>query len=70
MIAPLLSVHDPAVLPAVRELISENPETACWEATTTAKLLYATRLLPHQPEDSEVEAALEALRLDSGEISA
>lgn len=67
--APLLIVHDPDVLPAVRELISSSPETSYCRAETIAGLLYAKRFLSYRPATFEVEAALEALRLE-GEVAA
>lgn len=68
MIAPPQRIiHDPNVLPAVRELISNSPEAACCGAETVAELLYTGRFLPYRPAIFAVEAALEALRVE-GEI--
>ena len=69
MIAPLLIVHEPDVLPAVRELLSNSPEAAHSEEESIAKLLYARRFLPYRPTVFAVEAALEAL-VDNGRVLA
>lgn len=70
MIAPLLIVHDPDVLPAVRELFSSSLEAADCGAEAIARLLYAKRFLSYRPATVQVEAVLEVLRLDSGEVAA
>ncbi len=64
MMAPFLIVHDRDVLPAVRELISNNPEAAHYGAETVAGLLHAKRFLPGPPAIFAVEAALEALAVE------
>ena len=58
------------VLPALRELLSQHPEADTSGLETLSRLLYVLRFLPYQPEIHEVEAALEALRLASGEVAA
>jgi hypothetical protein len=69
-IAPLQRiVHDQDVLPAVRELIPNYPEATDCGAETIANLLYYRRFLPYRPTLFAVEVALEALRLDSGEVA-
>ena len=70
MIAPLLIVHDPDVLPAVRDVIPSSSETAYCGVETVAGLLYARRFLPYRPAIFAVEATVEARRLDSGEAAA
>jgi hypothetical protein len=52
------------VLPALRELFSQHPETAKGYPETLSRLLYVLRFLPYQPEIHEVEVALEALALE------
>jgi hypothetical protein len=57
------------VLPALRELLSQHPAVTHKSPDTSARLLWFMRYLPHRPETFEVEAALEALRVE-GEIAA
>jgi hypothetical protein len=68
MIAPLLSIYE-EVLPTVRGLISNGPESAYCAAETIAELLCVGRFLSYRPTIFAVEAVLEALQLDS-EIAA
>lgn len=56
------------VLLALRELLSKYPPAADYSAEKLRELLWELRYLPQHPADhSEVEAALEALRVD-GEV--
>jgi hypothetical protein len=57
------------VLPALRELLSQHPAVTHKSPETLARLLRRLAYLPYQPETFEVEAALEALRVD-GEVAA
>jgi hypothetical protein len=57
------------VLPALRDLLSQHPATMRSAADTLARLLWILRYLPYRPETFEVEAALEALRIE-GEVAA
>lgn len=56
------------LLPTVRELLSHHPEAAAcgMEELANWLQLFAGR----RPQPVEVEAALEALLLDSGEVAA
>ncbi len=60
---------DPNVLAALRDLFSKHPETTCCGAESLAELLRLGRFLPYRPPVFEVEAALEALRIE-GEVVA
>ncbi len=71
MIRPLQPLYrakhaDPNVLSALRELFSRHPEAIAFEAETLTKLLYELRIA-RRPVVFEVEAALEALRVE-GEV--
>jgi hypothetical protein len=71
MLAPKpLYLNDPTtredVLPALRELLSRYPAATYKSSDTLARLLWMLRYLPYQPETFEVEAALEALRIEGG----
>jgi hypothetical protein len=55
------------VLDALRSMLSEYPQVATVGPETLSELLYERRFLSHQPEVFEVEAALEALRIE-GEV--
>lgn len=57
-------------LPALRELLAMRPEAANCSPETLKWLLWEERYLTWQPTEHEVEVALEALRLDSGEVTA
>ncbi len=70
MIAPSLNiVHDPGVPPALRDLFNQNPAIMHSGPETMGRALYMLRFLPYRPETFEVEAALEALRVE-GEVLA
>lgn len=74
-IAPPQEYHDnhPSqlqVLPALRELLGNDPWAADYALETLTTLLHELRYVTLPPETHEVEAALEALRLDSGEVTA
>ena len=58
-----------SVLEALRDLFSHHPETTVAGPEMLAELLYEYRLLSIRPENCEVEAALEALRVE-GEVLA
>jgi hypothetical protein len=62
-------VHDPSVLPSLRELFSQHPAMTQSGTETLSRALHVFRFLPYCPETFEVEAALEALRVE-GEIAA
>jgi hypothetical protein len=57
-------VHDPAVLPALRELLNQHRAMTQSGPETLARALYVLRYLPHRPEVFEIETALEALRVE------
>jgi hypothetical protein len=68
MIAPSQSiVHDPDVLPALRELFSQHPEVIQSGPETVSWALYMLRFLSYRPETFKVEAALEAFKVE-GEV--
>ena len=69
MLAPRpLYLNEPTtredVLPALRELLSQHPAVTYKSPDTLARLLWMLRYLPYRPETFEVEAALEALRIE------
>ena len=51
-------------LPTLRELLSKDVHAASYSAETLGRLLWELGCLPCQPADHEVEAALEALRVE------
>jgi hypothetical protein len=57
------------VLIALRELLSRHPSAAEAGPEQLAELLLGRRYLACRPETHEVERAVEALRLDSGEVA-
>ena len=57
-------IHDPDMLPALRELFSQHPTTVIGGAEVLSDLLYELRYLPYRPEPFAVEMALEALLVD------
>jgi len=57
------------VLPALRELLSQHPGMTQSGLESLSRALYVFRLLPYCPNTSEVEAALDALRVE-GKIAA
>jgi len=71
MIAPHTVYENggPAVLPALRELLSHHPAAASSSPAKLAGLLRILSYLPRRPAVFEVAAALEALALD-GEVAA
>jgi hypothetical protein len=58
-----------SVLEALRDLFSHHPKTTVAGPEMLAELLYEYRSLSIRPENCEVEAALEALRVE-GEVLA
>jgi hypothetical protein len=70
MIAPSPnSIHDPNVLPALRDFLGQHPAMMQSGAESLSRALYMLRFLPYRPETFEVEAALDALRVE-GEVLA
>ena len=70
MFAPLQrSLYEGEVLPALRELLSQHPGMTQSGLESLSRALYVFRFLPYCPNASEVEAALEALRVE-GKIAA
>jgi hypothetical protein len=68
MIAPSTNIlHDPDLLPALRELFSQHPAMIQSGCDTLSRGLFVLRYLPSRPETFQVEAALEALLVE-GEI--
>jgi hypothetical protein len=57
-----------SVLYALRELLSQHPEAMSSGAEVLAELLFERRYLARPPYVFEVEAALEVLRDDDGEV--
>ena len=55
----------PCIWLALREMFGNHPHLTDCSAETLAGLLWEFRYLPQQPEDREVEVALEALRVES-----
>jgi hypothetical protein len=53
-----------SVLPALRELFSQRPETIRSGPESLSRMLYVLCYLNSQPDIFEVEAALEVLRLE------
>jgi hypothetical protein len=66
---PQRSIHEGEVLPALRELLSQHPGMTQSGLESLSRALYVFRLLPYCPNTSEVEAALDALRVE-GKIAA
>ena len=62
-------VRDLGVLLALRDLFSQHPAMIYSEPETLGRALHVLRFLPYRPETFEVEAALEALRVE-GEVLA
>jgi hypothetical protein len=58
-----------SVLPALRELFSQYPDSIRSGPETLSLMLNMMRFLPYRPEVFEVEAALEALCVE-GELAA
>jgi hypothetical protein len=70
MIAPSRGIiHEPDVLPALRELLGQHPAMTQSGPETLSRALYKLRFLPYRCEPFEVEAALEALLVE-GEVLA
>jgi hypothetical protein len=57
------------VLPALREMLARRPHCADFDAKALSLVLWFRNYLPYPPDEAEVEAALEALRLE-GEVVA
>jgi hypothetical protein len=55
------------VLPALRELYSQQPAAPSKSPDTLARLLHLLRYVPRRPSTFEVEVAIEALRVE-GEV--
>lgn len=65
MIAPnRVYLNAPDTLVAVRELLSQYPGAASCGPEEIAALVYDLYAAPHRPEVLEVEAALDALRIE------
>ncbi len=60
--------HDD-VLPALREMLYQRPHCADFAARELSLVLWFRSYLPYPPDEGEVAAALEALRLE-GEVVA
>ena len=70
MIAPSRNIlHDPDLLPALRELFAQHPVMIQSGCDTLSRALFVLRHLPYWPEPSVVEAGLEALHVE-GEVLA
>jgi hypothetical protein len=69
MLAPIPIVHDPDVLPALRELFSQHPTMTHSGCETLSRALFVLRYLPYRPEPVAIEAAQEALAVE-GEVLA
>jgi hypothetical protein len=70
MIAPSPNIiHDPNVLPALRDLFSQHPAMKQSGPETLSRALRVLCYLSYRPETVEVETALEALRIE-GEVLA
>jgi hypothetical protein len=68
MIAPSPNIiHDPNVLPALRDLFSQHPTITQSGPETLTRALDVLCYLPRRPEAFEVETALEALLVE-GEV--
>ena len=61
---PQRSIHVGDVLPTVRELFSQYPAMTQSGPETLSRALHVLRFLAYRPETFEVEAALEALRVE------
>lgn len=70
MIAPTPVYQSSDLVPALRELFSRHPEAMKSDPETLSRMLHVLRFLPYRPEVYEVEAALEALKLEDEEIAA
>ena len=55
---------DPNVLPTLRDLFGQHPGMIHSGPETLGRALYMLRFLSYRPETLEVEAALEALRVE------
>jgi hypothetical protein len=69
---PLYPTEHPtneAVLPALRDMLSQSPEMMCSGSETLSERLYTPRYLPFPPDEADVEAAREALLVE-GELLA
>lgn len=62
-------IHNPDLLPALRELLNQHSALTQSGPETLSRALYVLRYLPRRPEPFEVGEALEALR-DEGEALA
>jgi hypothetical protein len=69
MLAPIPILHDPNLLPALRELFSQHPAMMQSGYDTLGRALFVLRYLPYRPEPVAVEAALETLAVE-GEVLA
>jgi hypothetical protein len=70
MVAPPQRIIPPDnsdLLPALRGLFSQRPAAMQSGLETLARLLWVLSYLPYRPEESEVEIAMEALRVE-GEV--
>ncbi len=52
------------VLPALREMLNRRPHCCDFDPKALALVLWFRGYLPEAPDEAEVEAALEALRLE------
>ena len=65
MLAPSPEIiHDPDVLPAIRQFLSQYPAMTGSGCEALSRALFVLRFLPRRPESFEVEAALEALLVE------
>jgi hypothetical protein len=64
---PIRIIHNADVLPALRELFGQHPTMTQSGPESLSRALYVFRFPPHRPPTFEVEAALEALRIE-GEV--
>jgi hypothetical protein len=62
-------IHDPNVLPALRDLFSQHPAMTQSGPEALSEALYLRHYLSYRLEPFEVEAALEVLLVD-GEVLA
>jgi hypothetical protein len=69
MLAPNPIVHDPDVLPALRELFSQHPAMKQAGCEDLSGALFVLRIVDRRPTPFEVEATLEALIVE-GEVLA
>lgn len=66
---PLYDDSNSEILPALRELFSQHPAAAGSSPEILTRMLHVLCYLNHRPGAFEVEAALEALRVE-GELAA